>query len=86
MYSQWTLQDAKNKFSAVVNAACSGTPQIVTKRGSPAVVIISAESYERLKHGAAVPLSFKELLLSIPKDDENEEFSSSALQLREVDF
>ncbi len=32
MQAQWTLQDAKNKFSEVVNAACAGTPQVVTAR------------------------------------------------------
>lgn len=44
----WTLQDAKNKFSAVVEAAQRGEPQHVTKRGVDAVVVLSAEEYERL--------------------------------------
>ncbi|MDE0383840.1 MAG: type II toxin-antitoxin system prevent-host-death family antitoxin [Defluviicoccus sp.] len=34
----WTLQDAKNRFSAVVNAALAGTPQKVTRRGKPPAV------------------------------------------------
>ena len=38
----WSLQDAKNKFSAVVDAALSGKPQEVSRRGRPAVVVISA--------------------------------------------
>ena len=46
MHSQWTLQDAKNKFSAVVNAACAGTPQVVTRRGKPAAVVLSMHDYE----------------------------------------
>jgi antitoxin Phd len=29
----WTLQDAKNKFSAVVEAALAGQPQQVSRRG-----------------------------------------------------
>jgi len=33
--AEWSLQDAKNSFSAVVAAAAEGTPQIVTKRGNP---------------------------------------------------
>ena len=41
----WTVQDAKNKFSAVVEAALAGTPQAVTRRGKPAVVVLSAEEY-----------------------------------------
>ena len=31
----WTLQDAKNRLSAVVNAALEGAPQTVTRRGGP---------------------------------------------------
>ena len=45
----WTLQDAKNKFSAVVDAALAGTPQEVTRRGKPAVVVLSADEYHRLE-------------------------------------
>ena len=44
----WTLQDAKSRFSAVVEAAQRGEPQHVTKRGVDAVVVLSAEEYERL--------------------------------------
>ncbi|MBB5515375.1 prevent-host-death family protein [Rubricella aquisinus] len=43
-----TLQDAKNKFSAVVDAALSGRPQEVTRRGKPAVVVLAATEYARL--------------------------------------
>ena len=46
---EWPLQDAKNKFSALVNAALAGAPQRVTRRGQPAVVVVlAAEEYERL--------------------------------------
>ena len=45
----WQLQDAKNRFSAVVNAALDGEPQRVTRRGQPAVVVLAAEEYERLR-------------------------------------
>lgn len=43
-----TLQDAKNRFSAVVDAALAGRPQEVSRRGKPAVVVVSAEEYRRL--------------------------------------
>ena len=39
----WTLQDAKNKFSSVVDAALAGAPQEVSRRGKPAVVVLSAD-------------------------------------------
>jgi len=50
---EWSLQDAKNSFSAVVDAASKGTPQTVTKRGKPAVVVLSVADYEKLKQTAA---------------------------------
>ena len=37
----WALQDAKNKFSAVADTAANGTPQVVTRRGHPLVVVIT---------------------------------------------
>ena len=40
-----TLQDAKNKFSAVVDAALAGHPQEVSRRGIPAVVVVSATEH-----------------------------------------
>lgn len=41
----WALQDAKNSFSEVVERACSDVPQIVTKRGKPAVVVLSYSTW-----------------------------------------
>ncbi|HWL57043.1 MAG TPA: type II toxin-antitoxin system Phd/YefM family antitoxin [Paracoccus sp. (in: a-proteobacteria)] len=49
----WTLQDAKNRFSAVVDAALAGQPQQVTRRGKPAVVVLSAAEYARMQAAAA---------------------------------
>ncbi|MCE2519896.1 MAG: type II toxin-antitoxin system Phd/YefM family antitoxin [Alphaproteobacteria bacterium] len=44
----WSHQDARNRFSAVVAAALEGTPQEVTRRGKPAVVVLSTVEYRRL--------------------------------------
>ncbi len=66
----WTVQDAKNKFSAVVDAALAGTPQEVTRRGKPAVVILSADEYHRLVDGAVKAReSFAEHLMAFPGGD-----------------
>lgn len=43
--STWALQDAKSKFSQVVELANLGNPQIVTKRGKEAAVVLSYEDY-----------------------------------------
>ncbi len=48
----WTLQDAKNRFSAVVEAALAGQPQEVSRRGKPAVVVLSAADYARMQAAA----------------------------------
>ena len=68
----WTLQDAKNRFSAVVEAARGGQPQLVTRRGTPAVVVVAAEDYARLRalEKAAQP-SFVDHLLAMPCDDQS---------------
>ena len=71
MAGEWTLQDAKNRFSAVVEAALTGEPQKVTRRGRWVGVVISAAEYERLLRldQASAP-SLPDLLLALPQDDE----------------
>lgn len=46
---KWQLQEAKNKFSQVAEEAAAYGPQVVTKRGKDAVVILSMEDYDRLR-------------------------------------
>lgn len=45
----WQLQEAKNRFSEVVNKALSEGPQTVTRHGEEIVVILSKSEYNRLK-------------------------------------
>jgi antitoxin Phd len=82
---EWPLQDAKNKFSALVNAALAGEPQQVTRRGQPAVVVLATEEYERLcrLEGAGAP-TLGDLLLEIPQDDR--EFERMSLPARPMDL
>ncbi len=83
--TNWSLQDAKNRFSAVVNAALAGEPQRVTRRGEPVVVIVSTDEYERMRRleKANAP-TFSDLLLQIPQDDG--EFERIPVSPRPVDF
>lgn len=68
MSSTWSVRDAKNRFSAVVEAARRG-PQTVTKHGKPAVVVVDAREYERLRRLAREKApSFAEALLAMPQD------------------
>ena len=64
MNSVWALQDAKNKFSAIVDRSLMGEPQIVTRRGKPVAVVMAYEVYQ-----STMPLrkSFLEVLLGGPK-------------------
>lgn len=45
----WQLQEAKSRFSEVVDLALKEGAQMVTRRGEEAVVIVSAAEYHRLK-------------------------------------
>jgi len=58
----WQVQDAKARFSEMLEKALSDGPQIVTKRGKRAAVLVSAELWHDLE-ARARPL-LKELLLS----------------------
>lgn len=44
----WQLQDAKNKFSYLVDLAKSTGPQIVTRHGKEVAVILSISEYKKL--------------------------------------
>ncbi len=49
MTATWQLQEAKNRFSEVVEEAIKHGPQTVTKHGREAVVVMSVEEYQRMK-------------------------------------
>lgn len=67
---EWSLQDAKNKFSQVVNAADEGNPQVVTRRGIPTAVVLSIDDFSKYKKLLSLKLpSFTEYLLDMPVDD-----------------
>jgi len=58
----WPVQDAKARFSEFLDACLLEGPQMVTRRGTEAVVLVSVQEWRRLQ-SAARP-SLKELLLS----------------------
>jgi prevent-host-death family protein len=62
MYS-WKLQDAKARFSEVVERALHDGPQIVTRHGENAVVIVAYRDFV----GAEPTQEFKDFLMSIPR-------------------
>ncbi|RLJ64928.1 type II toxin-antitoxin system prevent-host-death family antitoxin [Sulfurisoma sediminicola] len=87
--TQWRLQDAKAKFSEVVESAIQGEPQHVTRRGREAVVVLSEASYRALRAGAqAEAPGFVAHLLAIPKGGEAPGTAPEPgrIALREVDL
>jgi len=58
----WPVQDAKARFSEFLEACMSEGPQMVTKRGAEAAVLVPVDVWRRLQN-AARP-SLKQLLLS----------------------
>jgi antitoxin Phd len=59
----WKLQDAKARFSEVVERALNDGPQVVTRHGENAVVIIAYRDFV----SAEPAQDFKEFLMSIPR-------------------
>lgn len=57
----WQLQDAKARFSEFLDAAIEQGPQVVTRRGVEAAVLVPMEEWRRLQQ-ARRP-NIKELLL-----------------------
>lgn len=57
----WPVQDAKARFSEFLDACLSQGPQLVTRRGTEAAVLVPVAEWRRLS--AAARPSLKELLL-----------------------
>ena len=58
----WPVQDAKARFSEFLEACIASGPQMVTRRGTEAAVLVPVSEWHRL-HARARP-SLKQLLLS----------------------
>lgn len=55
MAYRWQLQEAKNRFSEVVDEALAHGPQIVTRHGQEVAVILSYAEYKQMQK-AQLPL------------------------------
>jgi antitoxin Phd len=58
----WPVQDAKARFSEFLDACMSDGPQMVTKRGAEAAVLVPVDEWRKLQ--ALARPSLKQLLLS----------------------
>jgi prevent-host-death family protein len=59
----WQLQQAKQQFSELVRRALEDGPQVVTRHGREAVVVVSAAEFKTRRAPAA---DFKRFLRSAP--------------------
>jgi prevent-host-death family protein len=62
----WQVQEAKNKFSELIERAGHGEPQVITKHGAEVAVLISIGQY---KERFAPEQSLVEFLLNSPLAD-----------------
>ena len=58
----WSVQDAKARFSEFLENCLQDGPQLVTKRGADAAVLVPIDAWQQLQRSARPVL--KELLLS----------------------
>jgi antitoxin Phd len=58
----WSVQDAKTRFSEFLETCLAEGPQLVTKRGVGTAVLVPLTQWQRLQHSARPTL--KELLLA----------------------
>jgi prevent-host-death family protein len=63
--SSWQLQDAKARFSEFLDAALKHGPQVVTRRGIEAAVLVPIDQWRRMQCPSRPGI--KELLLSGPR-------------------
>ena len=62
----WQLQEAKSRFSEVVDLTLKEGPQLVTRRGEEAVVILAANEYRRL---SGQTTSLMDCLINAPRGE-----------------
>lgn len=83
MITVWKLQDAKSRFSKVVQDALTIGPQHITRRGLEAVVVLSHREYKELISNKP---GFKDFLLSCPKMDPDFEIERQKDYPRDIEL
>ena len=80
----WQLQEAKNKFSQLVNQALLEGPQIVTRHGKRTVVVIPYAQFEAM--GKTQTPSLASVLLNAPQMDEVLDLTRDRSLAREIEL
>jgi antitoxin Phd len=66
--SSWPVQDAKARFSELLETCLREGPQTVTRRGHPEAVLVSAKEWEAASRGKVMDLK-DWLLAPTPRGD-----------------
>lgn len=82
----WQLQAAKAQFSEVFRRARDRAPQVVTKQGKEAVVILAMEEFERLTQRARQPKSLSKFFAESPLANVSIDFERKPDYGRAVDL
>jgi prevent-host-death family protein len=81
----WTVAEAKNKFSEVIEKARSEGPQTITRHGRNAVVVVDAKAWERSLQRKTSG-SFGDFLRASPLRDSGLEITRLRGGIREIDL
>ena len=69
MNAVWQVQEAKNRFSELMERAATEGPQTVTRHGRAVVRVVAISPNEAVLKDAAVDDGFVQYLLNSPKVD-----------------
>jgi len=79
----WQIKDARANFSALVNKAITEGPQIVTRNGNKAVVVVSAKEWLRRERPRGDLVDF---FADSPLREEEIEIERQRDHPREIEF
>lgn len=83
---EWQLQEAKNRFSEVVNRALKDGAQTITRHGKPVVVVMSQDDFQRMAPPKKKEWSMLEHLLACPDKTLHKRIFRTPGTARDVDF
>jgi prevent-host-death family protein len=81
--SQWTVAEAKAKFSEVLERARSRGPQTITRHGQLTAIVVSAEEWERKTRRVG---NLAEFFAASPLRDSNLQLERVQDSPREIDL
>ncbi len=85
--AEWQLQEAKNRFSEVVNLALTEGAQTITRHGKPVVVVLSQEEFRNLApKKEKKPWSLLDALLACPDKTLHKRIFRTPGTMRDVNF